>query len=98
MCNNNIESLLTEKEKLIQDIKQKTDELTDKKYEIKTMETNLVNNVDLKARGITNKDKRKAYLDENTLKQKHERDMLQNELSDLKRRLDLCNDKLKLFI
>ena len=96
--NKNTKEILIEKEKLIKQIQQLSKELLDKKYEVKKLENNIIINTDFKRLGLSNKDSRRAYVQDKTWYVRHERDVLQNEVSDLKRQLDLCNDKLKIFL
>lgn len=92
-----MENLFETKQKLINDLKDAEDRLTHKKNVLKTKENDLWLNTEFKALGYTNDDTRRAYVNHETSNLKLEEELIKNEITMLKRELNLCDDKIKLF-
>ena len=92
-----MENLFETKQKLINDLKDAEDRLTHTKNVLKTKENDLWLNTEFKALGYTNDDTRRAYVNHETSNLKLEEELIKNEITMLKRELNLCDDKIKLF-
>ena len=91
------ENLFDTKQKIIGDLKKCEDELARLIKEAKDKETNIWLNTNFKDLGYTNEDTRNAYVDSHLSESKHFLLLKQNEIRQLKRELELVNDKIKLF-
>lgn len=83
------------KRKLIRN--QTWDNLTHAKNKLKNTENDLWLNTNFKKLGYTNKDTRKAYVENEIRDLKLEKDLIHNDIVELRRELDLCDDKIKLL-
>lgn len=91
------ENLFETKQDLIQKLKESEDKLTHAKNKLKNTENELWLNTEFKKLGYTNKDTRKAYVENQLSELKLEKDLIRNEINEFKRELDLCDDKIKLL-
>lgn len=94
---NNMENLFETKQKLITNLKDAEDRLTHKKNTLKNKENDLWLNTKFKELGYTNDDTRRAYVNHEISSLKLEEELIRNEITKLKRELNLCDDKIKLF-
>ena len=92
------ENLFVTKKHLIKDLKNAEDDLAKIIKSIKTKESDLWLNTEFKELGYTNKDTRRAYVDNQLSDLRYDEYLKKNEIQQLKREFDLVNDKLKLFI
>ncbi len=107
LCINNIlkggekimvkENLFETKLELIHKLKKAEDQLTHAKNKLKNTENDLWLNTNFKKLGYTNKDTRKAYVENEIRDLKLEKDLIHNDIVELRRELDLCDDKIKLL-
>lgn len=92
-----MENLFETKQKLITNLKDAEDRLTHKKNTLKNKENDLWLNTKFKELGYTNDDTRRAYVNHEISSLKLEEELIRNEITKLKRELNLCDDKIKLF-
>lgn len=91
------ENLFDTKQKIIDDLKQSEDELTNAKANLKNKESDLWLNTEFKKIGCTNEDLRKAYVVSETVELRKAEELIRNNINKLKRELDLVDAKIKLF-
>ena len=93
----NMENLFETKQQLILKLKDAEDRLTNQKNILKNKENDLWLNTEFKALGYTNDDTRRAYVNHEISDLKLAEELIRNEITMLKRELNLCDDKIKLF-
>lgn len=94
---NNMENLFETKQNIIKKLKEAEDELTHAKNAVKTKENDLWLNTPFKSLGYTNDDTRRAYVNHEISEMKLKEELIRNKITMLKRELNLCDDKIKLF-
>jgi len=92
-----MENLFETKKNIIIKLKDAEDRLTKTKNILKNKENDLWLNTPFKSLGYTNDDTRRAYVNHETSELKLEEELIRNEITMLKRELNLCDDKIKLF-
>ncbi|WP_405286278.1 hypothetical protein [Methanobrevibacter sp.] len=92
-----MENLFDTKQNIIDQLKDAEDRLTNAKAELKQRENELWLNTQFKELGYTNDDTRRAYVNHETTELRVNEEMIRNEVTMLKRELNLCDDKIKLF-
>lgn len=92
-----VENLFDTKQEIINKLKNAEDRLTEAKSALKTKENDLWLNTEFKKLGYTNDDTRRAYVNNETNELKVAEEKIRNEITQLKRELNLCDDKIKLF-
>lgn len=92
-----MENLFDTKKEIIDQLKNAEDRLTEAKAELKTKENELWLNTKFKDLGYTNDDTRRAYVNYETTDLRVAEEKIRNEVTMLKRELNLCDDKIKLF-
>ena len=92
-----MENLFDTKQNIIDQLKDAEDRLTKAKAELKQRENELWLNTQFKELGYTNDDTRRAYVNHETTELRVNEEMIRNEVTMLKRELNLCDDKIKLF-
>ena len=92
-----MENLFDTKQNIIDQLKDAEDRLTNAKAELKQRENELWLNTQFKDLGYTNDDTRRAYVNHETTELRVNEEMIRNEVTMLKRELNLCDDKIKLF-
>lgn len=91
------ENLFDTKHDIISNLKKSEDELTEAKSALKKKENDLWLNTQFKELGYTNDDTRRAYVNQQTDELRVEEELIRNRIAQLKRELDLVDDKIKLF-
>lgn len=91
-----MENLFETKQELITKLKDAEDRHTNKKSELKKKENQIWLETDFRTLGYTNEDTRRAYVSRETNDLKREKELVANEITMLKRELNLCDDKIKL--
>lgn len=92
-----MENLFDTKKELIDKLKEAEDRLTHAKTSLKNKENDLWLNTQFKELGYTNDDTRRAYVNHETSTLRENEELIRNEITQLKRELNLCDDKIKLF-
>lgn len=92
-----MENLFDTKQEIIKKLKEAEDELTKAKHTLKNKENDLWLNTEFKLLGYTNDDTRRAYVNHETSDLKLAEELIRNKVTELKRELNLCDDKIKLF-
>lgn len=92
-----MENLFDTKQEIIENLKEAEDNLTKAKADLKQRENELWLNTEFKKLGYTNDDTRRAYVNHETNDLRVAEEMIRNEVTKLKRELNLCDDKIKLF-
>ncbi len=92
------ENLFDTKKEIIRKIKQAEDELAKIVKQIKSKESDLWLNTQFRELGYTNKDTRRAYVENHLMDLKYMEYLKKNEIRELHREFELVNDKLKLFV
>jgi hypothetical protein len=92
-----MENLFDTKQNIIDQLKDAEDRLTNAKAKLKQRENELWLNTQFKDLGYTNDDTRRAYVNHETTELRVNEEMIRNEVTMLKRELNLCDDKIKLF-
>ena len=92
-----MENLFDTKQEIINSLRNAEDRLTDAKSNLKNKENDLWLNTKFKALGYTNDDTRRAYVSYETNELRVEEEKIRNEITMLKRELNLCDDKIKLL-
>lgn len=95
--NINLKELLKQKEDILKKISVAENEVTKSKYDLKKEETRLWTDTPFKEKGYTNNDSRRAFVQRHLVDYKLDYEQKCNCLRSLRRDLDLCNDKIKLF-
>ena len=91
------ENLFDTKKEIISNLKKSEDELTQAKSELKNKENDIWLNTKFKKLGYTNDDTRRAYVSQQTDELRVKEELIRNRITELKRELDLVDDKIKLF-
>lgn len=92
-----MENLFDTKKEIIDKLKDAEDRLTSAKADLKKKENELWLHTEFKKLGYTNDDTRRAYVNHETNELRVNEEMIRNEISMLKRELNLCDDKIKLL-
>lgn len=92
-----MENLFDTKQEIINKLKDAEDRLTKAKADLKQEENDLWLNTAFKELGYTNDDTRRAYVNHETNDLRVAEELIRNEVTQLKRELNLCDDKIKLF-
>ena len=92
-----MENLFDTKQEIINSLRNAEDRLTDAKSNLKNKENDLWLNTKFKELGYTNDDTSRAYVSYETNDLRVEEEKIRNEITMLKRELNLCDDKIKLL-
>ena len=92
-----MKNLFDTKQEIINKLKEAEDRLTQAKSDLKNRENELWLKTQFKELGYTNDDTRRAYVNHETGDLRVAEEMIKNEVTQLKRELNLCDDKIKLF-
>ena len=92
-----MENLFDTKQEIIDKLKDAEDRLTQAKSDLKNRENELWLNTAFKELGYTNDDTRRAFVNYETTNLRVAEELIRNEVTQLKRELNLCDDKIKLF-